>query len=76
MIPNIDMAWEEIAYFQVGDNPGRNEPTTGEINYRNIFKHLYNKGYKGIIGMEHGKSKPGKEGEKALIEAYCTCDDF
>ncbi len=76
LIPNIDMAWEEIAYFQVGDNPGRNEPTTGEINYRNIFKHLYNKGYKGIIGMEHGKSKPGKEGEKALIEAYCTCDDF
>ena len=76
LIPNIDMAWEEIAYFQVGDNPGRNEPTTGEINYRNIFRHLYNKGYKGIIGMEHGKSKPGKEGEKALIEAYCTCDDF
>jgi hydroxypyruvate isomerase len=76
LIPNIDMAWEEIAYFQVGDNPGRNEPTTGEINYKNIFKHLYNKGYKGIIGMEHGKSKPGKEGEKALIEAYRTCDSF
>ena len=76
LIPNIDMAWEEIAYFQVGDNPGRMEPTTGEINYRNIFKHLYNKGYKGIVGMEHGKSKRGKEGEKALIEAYRTCDDF
>jgi len=76
LIPNIEMAWEEIAYFQVGDNPGRNEPTTGEINYKNIFKHLYNKGYKGIIGMEHGKSKPGKEGEKAVIEAYRTCDDF
>ena len=76
LIPNIDMAWEEIAYFQVGDNPGRNEPTTGEINYKNIFKHLYNKGYKGIIGMEHGKSMPGKEGEKALIEAYRTCDTF
>ena len=76
LIPNIEMAWEEIAYFQVGDNPGRNEPTTGEINYKNIFKHLYNKGYKGIIGMEHGKSKPGKEGEKTVIEAYRTCDDF
>ena len=76
LIPNIDMAWEEIAYFQVGDNPGRNEPTTGEINYKNIFKHLYKKGYKGIIGMEHGKSMPGKEGEKALIEAYHTCDTF
>ncbi|MHC4720112.1 MAG: TIM barrel protein [Planctomycetota bacterium] len=76
LIPNIEMAWEEIAYFQVGDNPGRKEPTTGEINYKNIFKHLHNKGYKGIVGMEHGKSKRGKEGEKALIEAYRTCDDF
>jgi hydroxypyruvate isomerase len=76
LIPNIDMAWEEIAYFQVGDNPGRNEPTTGEINYKNIFKHLYNKGYKGIVGMEHGKSKGGKVGERAVIEAYRACDSF
>jgi hydroxypyruvate isomerase len=76
LIPNIEMAWDEIAYFQVGDNPGRKEPTTGEINYKNIFKHLYNKGYKGIVGMEHGKSKPGKEGEEALIGAYRECDSF
>ena len=76
LIPNIEMAWEEIAYFQVGDNPGRKEPTTGEINYKNIFRHLHNKGYKGIVGMEHGKSKPGKEGEEALIEAYRECDSF
>ena len=76
LIPNIDMAWEEIAYFQVGDNPGRNEPTTGEINYKNIFKHIYNKGFKGVVGMEHGNSKRGKEGERAVIDAYRTCDDF
>ena len=76
LIPNLDMAWDQIAYFQVGDNPGRKEPTTGEINYRNIFRHLYGKGYKGVIGMEHGNSKPGKEGEKAVINAYRACDDF
>jgi hydroxypyruvate isomerase len=76
LIPNIDRAWEEIAYFQIGDNPGRNEPTTGEMNYKNIFKHIYNKDYKGVLGMEHGKSKPGKEGELALIKAYRDCDDF
>ena len=76
LIPNIDKAWDEIGYFQVGDNPGRKEPTTGEINYRNIFKHIHDKGYQGIIGMEHGNSKPGKEGEIALIEAYKTVDDF
>jgi len=76
LIPNIDMAWSEIGYFQVGDNPGRKEPTTGEINYRNIFKHIYKKGFKGVIGMEHGNSKPGKEGERAVIEAYRLSDDF
>jgi len=76
LIPNLEMAWDEIGYFQVGDNPGRKEPTTGEINYRNVFKHLYDKGFKGIIGMEHGNSRPGKDGEKAVIEAYRACDDF
>ena len=76
LIPNIDLAWEEIAYFQIGDNPGRNEPTTGEINFMNVFKHIDGKGYKGILGMEHGISKPGKEGEEALINAYRTVDDF
>ena len=76
LIPNIDKAWQEIAYFQVGDNPGRKEPTTGEINYKNIFKHLHDKGYNGIVGMEHGNSEPGKKGEKAVLNAYRTCDAF
>ena len=76
LIPNIDIAWEEIAAFHIGDNPGRKEPTTGEINYRNIFKHIHAKGYEGVLCMEHGKSKKGMEGEKALLEAYRSCDDF
>jgi hydroxypyruvate isomerase len=74
LIPNIDLSWSEIGYIQSGDNPGRNEPTTGEINYWNVFEHLYRKGYRGIIGMEHGKAKPGKEGERAVIEAYRKVD--
>lgn len=76
LIPNIDRAWEEIASFHVGDNPGRKEPTTGEINYRTVFKHLHQKGYEGVLCMEHGKSLPGLEGEKAIIAAYRSCDDF
>lgn len=76
LIPNIDMAWDEIAAFHLGDNPGRKEPTTGEINYKNIFKHLHKKGYKGVLCMEHGRSKPGRQGEMAVIEAYRACDDF
>ena len=76
LIPNMEKAWDEIAYFQVGDNPGRREPTTGEINYKNVFRYIYKKGFKDIVGMEHGKSKRGKEGEVALINAYVECDSF
>lgn len=43
LFPNIDKCWDEIAYFQIGDNPGRKEPTTGEINYKNLFRHVHNK---------------------------------
>jgi len=74
LIPNIDKAWDEIAYFQIGDNPGRNEPGTGEINYRNVFRHIRGKGYDGVLGMEHGNSMKGREGELAVIEAYRECD--
>ena len=76
LIPNINLAWDEIAYFQMGDNPGRKEPTTGEINYKNLFKHIYDKGFTGILGMEHGNSKKGKEGELAVINAYAEVDSF
>ncbi len=76
LIRHMDDAWDEIAYLQIGDNPGRNEPTTGEMNYKNIFKHIYNKGYKGVLGMEHGNSMPGKDGEAALVKAYRWSDDF
>jgi len=76
LIPNIDAAWDEIAAFHIGDSPGRNEPTTGEINYRNIFKRIHEKGYQGVLCMEHGQSKPGKEGEQAVIDAYRVCDQF
>lgn len=76
LIPNFDAAWSEIGYVQVGDNPGRKEPGTGEINYHNVFKHLHDKQFTGIVGMEHGNSKPGREGELAVIKAYRTVDDF
>lgn len=76
IIANIDRCWDEIAYFQIGDNPGRKEPTTGELNYKNIFKHVHLKGFKGVWGMEHGNAQPGKEGELALIKAYREVDNF
>jgi hydroxypyruvate isomerase len=76
LIPNMEACWDEIAYIQIGDNPGRNEPTTGEINYHNVFKFIHSKGYQGILGMEHGNSKPDKIGELAVIDAYKKVDSF
>lgn len=76
LIPNIDRAWAEIGYFQVGDNPGRREPGTGEVNFRNVFRHIHQKGFTGVVGMEHGKANGGKDGERALIAAYRDADAF
>lgn len=76
LIPNIDHCWDEIGYFQSGDNPGRKEPGTGEINYRNVFGHLHEKGFSGVIGMEHGNSGRGTAGELAVIDAYRQADSY
>jgi len=58
-----------IAHIQLADNPGRNEPGTGEINYPNVFKGLKNAGYKGWIGCEY---KPRTTTEEGLgwFQAY------
>jgi hydroxypyruvate isomerase len=74
LIPTIDYAWDEIAYFQLGDTPGRKEPGTGEINYKNVLQHIYDKGYRGFLGMEHGLKNPGKEGALAAYKAYRDVD--
>ncbi|MEN9610457.1 MAG: hypothetical protein RLZZ628_1271 [Bacteroidota bacterium] len=80
LIYHIDLVWDEIGYFQIGDEPGRKEPTTGEINYKNIFKHIYHKskaeGKNFILGMEHFNAQGGLEGEKALLAAYLEVDNF
>jgi hydroxypyruvate isomerase len=74
ILPNTDACWDAIGAFHLGDTPGRKEPGTGELNYKKIFQHIREKGYKGVLCMEHGRSKPGNEGELAVIEAYRSCD--
>jgi hydroxypyruvate isomerase len=74
LIPMLDTCWSEIGYIQFGDNPGRNEPGTGEINYSNIVRWLRERKYAGTIGMEHGNSVKGRAGEERLIAAYRTID--
>jgi hydroxypyruvate isomerase len=80
IIPRIDLAWSEIGYFQIGDNPGRKEPGTGEVNYKNVFKHIHERMQADkrdfVLGMEHGNSIPGVDGERAVIDAYVAADAF
>lgn len=74
LIRTMDSCWSEIAYLQFGDNPGRKEPGTGEINYSNIVRWLRAKQFAGVIGMEHGNSVEGRAGEEALLAAYRAID--
>lgn len=74
LVPNIERLWDEIAYFQIGDNPGRCEPGTGEVNWAFVFRRLAARGYRGVLGMEHGNARAGLEGEAAVLAAYRACD--
>jgi hydroxypyruvate isomerase len=74
LLPTLDYAWDEIAYIQMGDTPGRQEPTTGEINFARVLQHVHDKGYRGFVGLEHKTSRPGREGELATLEAYRGVD--
>lgn len=76
IIYNLNQTWSEIPYMQIGDEPGRKEPYSGEMNYQNIFKHIYSKGYRGVMGMEHGNSMPDKKGEQLVIDSYVKADSF
>jgi hydroxypyruvate isomerase len=44
--------FEYIGYLQLADNPGRNEPGTGELNYTRVFREIKQLGYKGYVGLE------------------------
>jgi hydroxypyruvate isomerase len=74
LIPNLEACWDYIGSIHIADNPGRNEPTTGEINYKNIFRYLHERKYTDVISLEHGQSLPGREGELAIINAYREVD--
>ncbi|MBC9032912.1 TIM barrel protein [Sphingomonas sp. JC676] len=74
LIPTLETCWSEIGYLQFGENPGRNEPGTGEINYAAIVRWLRAQHYAGVIGMEHGNSIQGRAGEDRLIAAYREID--
>ena len=77
LIDNIRAFYDEIGYFQLADVPGRHEPGTGEINYRNVFKAIHELGYKGILGLELSASiRQDPEGSMKVFESIVECDKF
>jgi hydroxypyruvate isomerase len=58
----IETNLARIAHLQLADNPGRNEPGTGEINYPFLFAHLDKIGYRGWIGCEYRPRSTTVEG--------------
>ena len=74
LIENIDAAWDEIAYFQIADNPARHEPGTGEINFKKIMEHISRKGYKGVIGLELKQSERTEAGDKFFVDSIRAID--
>jgi hydroxypyruvate isomerase len=49
----IEKHLARIAHIQLADNPGRNEPGTGEINYAWLLKRIDELGYRGAVGCEY-----------------------
>lgn len=53
VIRSLRAAMPFVAVFHIADNPGRNDPGTGEMNYSNIYKAIKKEGYTGYITMEY-----------------------
>jgi hydroxypyruvate isomerase len=53
VIRTITAAADQVAVFHVADNPGRNDPGTGEIHYANVYKAIQKTGYGGYVTMEY-----------------------
>ncbi len=62
IIPNIG----SISHFHVADVPGRHEPSTGEINYSNVFAAIEKTGYGGYVGLEYGPTGDTAESLKIV----------
>ncbi|MCL2670113.1 MAG: TIM barrel protein [Syntrophaceae bacterium] len=68
LIYNIRQYSKEIGHFHVGDVPGRNEPGTGEINYRNVFRAIAETGYDKYVVFECGKTEPVEVVTRKMFE--------
>ncbi|MDD4097277.1 MAG: TIM barrel protein [Lentisphaeria bacterium] len=74
VIRNLTDFQNEIGHYHFGDNPGRHEPGTGELNYRNIFRAIAATGYTGCVSAEFSKTK--ELPVEGLLRILADCATF
>lgn len=65
LLHHLDMAWPYLRAVQLADNPGRAEPGSGEIHFKTLLRWLAERGYTGLVELEHGWTLPGADAEQA-----------
>jgi hydroxypyruvate isomerase len=70
LLPLLDQGWSHLGAVHVGDMPGRKEPGTGVFDFVTLLAFLEAHGFSGPVAMDHGASRPGHEGELAVLKAY------
>ncbi len=66
--------WKYIESFHIADSPGRMEPGTGHMPYKEILKKIWDKGFRGFLGLEHAQSDKSAEGDLKLLKTYRELD--
>jgi len=68
LIATITANIARIGHFHLADVPGRHEPGTGEINYKNVFRSISEAGYKGFVGLEYWPQGSDDDSLKMLLD--------
>lgn len=68
LVPTIRKYLPLIGHFHAADVPGRNEPGSGEINYRYVFSEIERLGYQGYVGLEYSPTEPSAQSVKRVME--------
>lgn len=62
LVKRVEKHLPLIAHMQVADNPGRNEPGTGEVNWPFVFRRIDELGFRGWIGCEYRPAGATEDG--------------
>ena len=74
LIAHLEATWDAIAIVQLADTPGRLEPGTGEVDFAGVLGVLKRRGFRGLVELEFGWSKPGRDAEQEGLERLRRLD--